>query len=86
MEAQPHLLLMQKTMMMSEGVGRSLNANLNMWKLAEPLVIEWAQKNLGLRAHAFEAIKNAKDILEKIPEIIRKLDKFLDQKLEKETK
>jgi ubiquinone biosynthesis protein len=81
MEAQPHLLLMQKTMMMSEGVGRSLNPNLNMWKLAEPLVIEWATKNLGLQAQAFDALKNAKDILEKIPEIIRKLDLYLDRKI-----
>jgi ubiquinone biosynthesis protein len=81
MEAQPHLLLMQKTMMMSEGVGRSLNPNLNMWKLDEPLVIDWAQKNLGLRAQGFEALKNAKEILEKIPDIIRKLDKYLDKKV-----
>ncbi len=80
MEAQPHLLLMQKTMMMSEGVGRSLNPNLNMWKLAEPLVIEWAAKNLGLRAIAMETAENAHEILLKIPEIINKLDAFLEEK------
>lgn len=80
MEAQPHLLLMQKTMMMSEGVGRSLNPNLNMWKLAEPLVIEWAKKNLGIKAQATEAAKDAYEILNKIPQIITKLDAFLDKK------
>jgi len=49
MEAQPHLLLLQKTMMMAEGVGRSINPNVNMWKLAEPLVYEWAKKNIGIQ-------------------------------------
>ncbi len=50
MEAQPHLLLLQKTMMMAEGVGRALNPNVNMWKLAEPLVREWVKKHMGVQA------------------------------------
>lgn len=50
MEAQPHLLLLQKTMMMAEGVGRSLNPNVNMWKLAEPMVREWVKKHMGVQA------------------------------------
>lgn len=75
MVAQPHLLLMQKTMMMSEGVGRSLNPNLNMWKLAEPLVIDWAKRNLGVRAKATELLQTAKELAEALPELLKKLAK-----------
>ena len=62
MIAQPHLLLLQKTMMMAEGVGRSLNPNVNMWKLAEPLVISWAERNMGVKAqigNVIELVKKA---------------------------
>ena len=38
METQPQLLLLQKTMVVVEGVARTLNPNLNMWKTAEPVV------------------------------------------------
>lgn len=79
MEAQPHLLLLQKTMMMAEGVGRSLNPNVNMWKLAEPLVREWITSNMGAKAKAQDIAENAYDVFQRIPDIIRKLDKFLDQ-------
>jgi len=46
MVAQPHLLLLQKTMMTAEGVGRSLNPNVNMWKLSEPLIAGWAKRDI----------------------------------------
>ncbi len=38
MEAQPQLLLLQKNMLMAEGVSRQLNPHLNIWTLAQPLV------------------------------------------------
>ena len=60
MEAQPHLLLLQKTMMMAEGVGRALNPNVNMWKLAEPMVRDWVKKHMGVQAKA----GIVKDVLE----------------------
>ena len=40
METQPQLLLLQKTMVVAEGVGRALNPGLNMWQLAQPLIEE----------------------------------------------
>jgi ubiquinone biosynthesis protein len=48
METQPQLLLLQKTMMVTEGVGRMLNPNLNMWNLARPLIESWAEDQFGL--------------------------------------
>ncbi len=47
MPVQPQLLLLQKTMVVLEGVGREINPNLNMWLLAEPLIREWMIDNLG---------------------------------------
>ena len=44
---QPQLLLLQKTMMVTEGVGRMLNPNLNMWQLAQPIIEERARSNFG---------------------------------------
>ncbi len=50
MEARPELLLLQKTILLVEGVGIMLDPNLNIWDLARPWVKEWAKKNLGFDA------------------------------------
>ena len=47
MQTQPQLLLLQKTMVVVEGVARTLNPNLNMWKTAEPVVRGWIERTLG---------------------------------------
>jgi ubiquinone biosynthesis protein len=47
MKAQPQLLLLQKTMVVVEGVARTLNPNLNMWVSAEPVVRAWIERTLG---------------------------------------
>jgi ubiquinone biosynthesis protein len=47
MATQPQLLLLQKTMVVVEGVARMLNPHFNMWVAAEPVVREWIEKKLG---------------------------------------
>ncbi len=47
MRTRPELLLLQKTMVVVEGVGRSLDPQLDMWKTAEPVVHEWIERHLG---------------------------------------
>jgi ubiquinone biosynthesis protein len=47
MQTQPQLLLLQKTMVVVEGVARTLNPNLNMWVAAEPVVRQWIERKLG---------------------------------------
>jgi ubiquinone biosynthesis protein len=47
MATQPQLLLLQKTMVVVEGVARTLNPNLNMWVAAEPVVKQWIERKLG---------------------------------------
>ena len=43
MQTQPQLLLLQKTMVVVEGVARTLNPQLNMWATSEPVVREWIE-------------------------------------------
>jgi len=47
METQPQLLLLQKTMVVIEGVARELADQVNIWMLARPLVTEWAARHMG---------------------------------------
>lgn len=47
METRPELIMLQKTMVVVEGVSRLLNPNFNMWKAAEPVVGDWIVRNLG---------------------------------------
>ncbi|HET9903687.1 MAG TPA: 2-polyprenylphenol 6-hydroxylase [Xanthobacteraceae bacterium] len=47
MRTRPELILLQKTMVVVEGVARSLDPKLDMWKTAEPVVREWVERHLG---------------------------------------
>ncbi|MFG1373140.1 2-polyprenylphenol 6-hydroxylase [Xanthobacter oligotrophicus] len=47
MQTRPELLLLQKTMVVVEGVARSLDPQLDMWKTARPVVEDWIAGNLG---------------------------------------
>ncbi len=47
MRTRPELLLLQKTMVVVEGVARSLDPKLDMWTVAEPVVREWIERHLG---------------------------------------
>jgi ubiquinone biosynthesis protein len=79
METQPHLLLLQKTMMTAEGVGRGLNPNINMWKLSEPLIQQWAQEHLSAPARAKLFAKEAANTLRDAPRVLRELKHFAEQ-------
>jgi ubiquinone biosynthesis protein len=70
METQPQLLLLQKTMMVTEGVGRMLNPNLNMWNLARPMVESWAEENFGATARLKVAAGQGRDVVRKFPAML----------------
>ena len=59
MQTQPQLILLQKTMVVVEGVARSFNPKLNMWVTAEPVVAEWMEQKLGARGQLEEAAEGA---------------------------
>jgi ubiquinone biosynthesis protein len=47
METRPELLLLQKTMVVVEGVARTLDPAFDMWSTSEPVIAEWIERNLG---------------------------------------
>jgi ubiquinone biosynthesis protein len=57
MKTQPELLLLQKTMVVVEGVARSLDPRMNMWTAAGPVVEEWMAEQIGPRAKLNEAVE-----------------------------
>ena len=76
MPTQPHLLLLQKTMVMEEGVATALDPDINMWETAEPFLSEWLRSELGPEtALADEMVKNWRT-LRKLPDLIRRLDHY----------
>ena len=47
MRTRPELILLQKTMVVVEGVARGFDPKLDIWKIADPVVREWIERNLG---------------------------------------
>ncbi len=78
MEAQPQLLLLHKTMVVSEGVGRRLNPNVNMWELARPLIEAWMRENRGPEARAARVSSDVLRGIERLPALVRAADRLLE--------
>jgi ubiquinone biosynthesis protein len=78
METQPQLLLLQKTMVVAEGVGRALNPNINMWQLAQPLIEGWMAENLGPQAQLRTALENGLETARRLSHLIERADRTLD--------
>jgi ubiquinone biosynthesis protein len=74
------LLLLQKTMVMVEGIATSLNPSINMWDVAAPYVHEWIRGELGPEAMLADGIRKQVETLQMIPDIIRRLDEQLPRK------
>jgi len=74
MEAQPQLLLLQKNMLMAEGVSRQLNPNLNIWTLAQPLVESWMRENRGPEARLGQAASEIAGIAGRIPDLVSDME------------
>jgi ubiquinone biosynthesis protein len=62
MRTRPELLLLQKTMVVVEGVARQLDPKLDMWSTAEPVVREWIERHLGPVGRIEEAAAGVSDI------------------------
>jgi len=76
MPTQPHLLLLQKSMVMNEGVATALDPDINMWETAEPFLREWMRSELGPEAYYADRIIELVRSFKKIPELIERLDEY----------
>jgi ubiquinone biosynthesis protein len=74
MVTQPHLLLLQKTMVMVEGVASALDPEINMWETAAPYVRDWLRGELGPEAIAADSIVENMRTLARIPELVRRIE------------
>ena len=73
MAVQPQLLLLQKTMLMAEGMGTKLNPTVNIWELARPLIEEWMRTHFGPRATVGRAVEDVAQAVRRLPRLIDSL-------------
>ncbi len=74
MTTQPQLLLLQKTMMVAEGVGRSLAPEVNMWELARPILEHCMRESLGPEARLRDAAEDTAALARRFPALIEKAE------------
>ncbi|MGE0178449.1 MAG: 2-polyprenylphenol 6-hydroxylase [Sphingomonas sp.] len=74
MQTQPHLLLLQKTMVMEEGVATALDPDINMWETAEPFVTEWVRTELGPEARLADGIVRTVRLLRRLPDLLERIE------------
>jgi ubiquinone biosynthesis protein len=75
METQPQLLLLQKNMLMAEGVSRRLNPRLNIWVLAQPLIEDWMRENRGPEARLRDLGAELGRVAARLPTLLSDLEK-----------
>lgn len=78
METQPQLLLLQKTMLVAEGVGRGLYPDVNMWELARPMIADWMAETLGPEARIRDAVGDMVRGLERLPALLADVEDSVD--------
>ena len=78
METQPQLLLLQKTMVVAEGVGRALNPDLNMWQLAQPLIEAWMAENLGPQAQLRTTVEDGLETARRLAHLLERAERMLE--------
>lgn len=74
MQTQPQLLLLQKSMLVAEGVGRNLAPEMNMWELAKPMIEGWMGDQVSPEAQVMTMAESALATLAKVPKIIGRVD------------
>ncbi|MCF7970859.1 MAG: ubiquinone biosynthesis regulatory protein kinase UbiB [Methylococcaceae bacterium] len=78
MEVQPQLVLLQKTLLNIEGLGRQLYPDLDLWQTAKPFLETWFKERLSPKAKIQQAIKKFPELAEHFPEIPTLLFQVLD--------
>ena len=73
-EVQPQYNLLQKTMMMAEGVARQLNPGADMWQLSRPLAEAWMQREASVKKRAEQILDDAVQIISHLPKYLADLE------------
>tara|TARA_B100000963_G_scaffold228744_1_gene199477 strand:+ start:12482 stop:14038 length:1557 start_codon:yes stop_codon:yes gene_type:complete len=75
MATQPQLLLLQKTMVVVEGVARTLDEDANIWEISKPVLEGWLRQEVGPEAKFKQAIQTTTKVIDRLPEIPVMMDK-----------
>ena len=75
MQTQPQLLLLQKTMVVVEGVARKLNPETNIWKTSKPVLEKWLNESKDPINAINETLRDSVDTLKKLPNLPEVMDK-----------
>lgn len=78
MHVQPQLVLLQKTLLNIEGLGRQLYPDLDLWQTAKPFLENWFQERLSPKAKIKKLVRQIPDFADQFPEIPSLLYKALD--------
>jgi ubiquinone biosynthesis protein len=76
---QPQLVMLQKTLLNIEGLGRDLDPNIDLWKTAKPFLSRWMSEQIGWRSIAKNLKKEIPFILKNTPQMPRLWHQFLSQ-------
>ena len=74
MQTQTQLLLLQKTMVVVEGVARKLYPDTNIWEVSRPVLETWLKSEKGPESKINKTIELSKDLLERIPDLPNVMD------------
>ena len=77
METRTELILLQRTMVVVEGVARSLDPRINIWEVAQPVVEDYIKKSIGPRAVASDLLQTAKVLARFGPRLPALMEKAL---------
>ncbi|MFN3230820.1 MAG: 2-polyprenylphenol 6-hydroxylase [Alphaproteobacteria bacterium] len=67
MHTQPQLLMLQRTMVMAEGLALHLDASINMWEVSPPVVTRWIESNMGPDAYLREGLESLQTLARYLP-------------------
>jgi len=79
MVVQPQLVLLQKTLLNIEGLGRQLYPDLDLWQTAKPFLEDWFHQRLGPKAKIKQLVKQFPQIAEHFPEMPMLIFQALDR-------
>jgi len=69
LEVQPQLILMQKALLYTEGLGREFHPKLDLWKTSKPILEKWMKKQKGITSVLKNLKNNSSEIIDLLPEI-----------------
>jgi len=75
MQTQPQLLMLQKTMVVVEGVARKLNPNTNIWTTSRPVLENWLKNAKDPITTINETLQNTSEVIKRLPEFPEIMDK-----------